>query len=131
MMFKVDSAYSRLMCLFSQLIINTTERRQWRLFDVVVGNFEHIWNTQQQWKHRNDDVSRHISNTFILIFRYISMLLFLLLTLKMFFNVDTNIDVVVIDLDERIANKWRQFTLLILEWKDLFGMLVKQIFFRI
>ena len=33
------------------------------------------------------------------------MLLFLLLTLKMFFNVDTNIDVVVIDLDERIANK--------------------------
>ena len=49
----------------------------------------------------------------------------------MFFNVDTNIDVVVIDLDERIANKWRQFTLLILEWKDLFGMLVKQIFFRI
>ena len=33
------------------------------------------------------------------------MLLFLLLTLKKFFNVDTNIDVVVIDLDERIANK--------------------------
>ena len=33
------------------------------------------------------------------------MLLFLLLTLKMFFNVDTNNDVVVIDLDERIANK--------------------------
>ena len=32
------------------------------------------------------------------------MLLFLLLTLKMFFNVDTNNDVVV-DLDERIANK--------------------------
>ena len=42
-MFKVNNRNTRTRCeIFSKLTINTSERRHWRRFGILIVNFEHI-----------------------------------------------------------------------------------------